>query len=290
VNVSAHVITALAASHRRENSHARYGHADAIASQRSRATRTFARGQSRRALGRRTHDCLLGGSRPPAPVSGTEACSSLFSFCVQRLADSENEAQKRIQVTRLYQRLPQILVELENGSVHLTGLSLLSPYLLSHVVPSGDLALLFERALDTLLEVETKRRRGADQPRRRRETRPGSRHVPLDVARAVWERDGFQCTFTGAQGRRCNERRFLTIEHRKPFARGGAASTDNLCLLCSAHNAARAREEFGEAHVEAKRLEAAAHQKTLCALVELGVRAAERQSRAGDVARDGHGA
>lgn len=58
-----------------------------------------------------------------------EACSSLFSFCVERLGYSENEAQKRIQVARLYQRLPQVLAELENGSIHLTGLFLLAAHL-----------------------------------------------------------------------------------------------------------------------------------------------------------------
>jgi len=303
-----------------------------------------------------------------------EACSSLLVFCVQRLGYSENEAQKRIQVARLYQRLPQVLMELEKGSIHLTGLFLLSGHLtaenvatllaeargktrreieaviakwfprpdvfpsiapllptptdisvaipgngsspgspvdarsapatptgsrlqplsaasyrveftanaelydkieqarnlLSHALPSRDLAMLFERALDALLEVELKRRLGTGRPRKRRETKPGSRHVPLEVARAVWERDGSQCTFTDAQGRRCSERRFITIEHREPFARGGPADVDNLCLLCSAHNAQRAREEFSEAHVETKRLESVAHEKTLSALVELG--------------------
>jgi hypothetical protein len=303
-----------------------------------------------------------------------EACSSLFAFCVQRLGYSENEAQKRIQVARLYQRLPQVLVELENGSIHLTGLFVLCAHLtdenaatlledargrtkreieaiiarwfprsdvlpsitpllavtsdmsatipgncspstmavdgrsaparqtssrlqplsaasyrveftanaelhskieqarnlLSHAIPNHDLAQLFERALDALLHVEGRRRLGAGRPRQRPEIKPVSRHVPLDVARTVWERDDFQCTFNDGQGRRCSERRFITIEHRKPFARGGPATPDNLCLLCSAHNAERAREEFGEAYVEGKRLEAAAHEKTLGVLMQLG--------------------
>ena len=304
-----------------------------------------------------------------------EACSSLQAFCVQRLGYSENEAQKRIQVARLYRRLPQVLSELENGSVHLTGLFLLSAHLTadnasalpaeargrtrreiegvvarwfprSDVLPSitplpspahryigrhsrecrdelrrqracanaaarhqshvsspsrpraialnsrrarryetrssrleifsrtrslpGDLAQFFERALDALLSEEVKRRLGAGKPRRRRALKEGSRHVPVEVARTVWERDGFQCTFVDAQGRRCDERRFLTIEHREPFARGGPSTVDNLCLLCSSHNALRAREEFGAAHIEAKRLEALAHEKTLSALMGLG--------------------
>jgi hypothetical protein len=53
--------------------------------------------------------------------------------------------------------------------------------LLSHAVPSGDLATLIERAIDQLIAVETKRRAGAGQPRKRRETRAGSRHVPVKI-------------------------------------------------------------------------------------------------------------
>jgi hypothetical protein len=141
--------------------------------------------------------------------------------------------------------------------------------LLSHAIPSGDLAQLFERALDALLHAESKRRVGTGQPRRR-QLEPGSRHIPRDIARAVWERDGAQCAFTDALGQRCSERRFLTIEHREPFARGGPATLENLCLLCGSHNAERAREEFGDAYIESKRREASVHDRTLRALVGLG--------------------
>jgi hypothetical protein len=73
------------------------------------------------------------------------------------------------------------------------------------------------------------------------------------VARQVYERDGFQCAFVDAEGRRCGERRFLTIEHRQPFARGGPATVDNLCVFCSSHNAHTARQEFGEEFIAEKR-------------------------------------
>ena len=58
----------------------------------------------------------------------------------------------------------------------------------------------------------------------------------------------------GQAGRfdRCAERRFLTLEHRTPFAFGGPPSLDNLCLLCSAHNLENARQVFGEPHIETK--------------------------------------
>ena len=119
--------------------------------------------------------------------------------------------------------------------------------LISHALPNGDLALLFERALDELIARELKRRVGAGKPRRVSTPRPGSRHVPLTVARQVWERDGSQCTFVDSSGRRCQERQFLTFEHRHPFSQGGPATLENLCLLCKAHNAHTARNVFGDA-------------------------------------------
>ena len=58
-----------------------------------------------------------------------QACSSLRSFCVERLGYSEDEASKRVRVVRLARRLPRVLDELQNGGIHLTGLFLLAPYL-----------------------------------------------------------------------------------------------------------------------------------------------------------------
>ncbi|HMJ10560.1 MAG TPA: hypothetical protein VK524_04090 [Polyangiaceae bacterium] len=52
-----------------------------------------------------------------------QACSSLRSFCVERLGYSEDEASKRVRVVRLARRLPRVLDELQSGSIHLTLLS-----------------------------------------------------------------------------------------------------------------------------------------------------------------------
>ncbi|MGC4095160.1 MAG: hypothetical protein QM756_46025 [Polyangiaceae bacterium] len=202
-----------------------------------------------------------------------QACSSLFSYCRERLGFSEDEALKRVRVARLAQRCPEALTELRSGGIHLTGLFVLAPYvnqpdfatlvqesrgksrarieellashfpredapaqiraersrveplsavsyrveftasaelrrklerareLLSHSVQKGDLAQVFERALDCLIEKETRRRVGAGRVRigSRRPLRLGSRYIPLAVARAVWERDGHQCTFVDAE-------------------------------------------------------------------------------------------
>ena len=292
-----------------------------------------------------------------------EGCSSLYTFCIERLGYSEDEALKRVRVARLAERLPRVLEQLESGSLHLTGLFLLAPHLtednseallaeargksrrevekllarwfprpdveprmepvpsqgtlpdpglaggqgsgpspartgpgtgdfqsraraqleplsassyrvdftasadlvakieqakelLSHALPSGELPALFDRALDALIEREIGRRRGTGRRRERRPQKPGSRHVPVEVARIVWERDAGQCT-VDALGRRCSERRFLTLEHKHPHALGGPSTAENLCLLCSSHNAHTARQVFGRAHIDNKRLERA---------------------------------
>jgi hypothetical protein len=275
-----------------------------------------------------------------------EGCSSLFSYCRERLGYSEDEALKRMRVARLARLVPAVLEELRSGAVHLTGLFVLSQYvnkenaqallaeargksrreleralaarfpradvaqriapigagavatspagpgagdrgdygrlealsasrfrveftasgelyekierareLLSHSVPSGELAAVIERALDALIAGEVRRRMGAGLPRKARALREGSRHVPVEVARAVWERDGSRCAFVDARGRRCTERKFLTLEHRFPHALGGASTVENVCLLCAGHNRYTAREVFGLAHLERKRTE-----------------------------------
>ena len=77
-------------------------------------------------------------------------------------------------------------------------------------------------------------------------------------------------TFVDEQGRRCSEKRFISIEHRDPFALGGPPTVENLCLLCTSHNAHAARRVFGEAYVEERRLEDEVYRKTSSALVGLG--------------------
>jgi hypothetical protein len=125
--------------------------------------------------------------------------------------------------------------------------------LTSHALPNGDLAVLFERALDALIERELKRRVGTGKQRRAVRLGSGSRHVPLAVARQVRERDGNQCSFVDSAGHRCSERRWLTLEHRHPFSLGGPTAVDNLCLLCKAHNEHAARQVFGDAFIASKR-------------------------------------
>lgn len=63
-----------------------------------------------------------------------------------------------------------------------------------------------------------------------------SRHIPAEVKREVWLRDGGQCAFVARNGRRCSERGFLEFHHVEPYSAGGVATTNNIQLRCRAHN------------------------------------------------------
>ncbi len=71
-------------------------------------------------------------------------------------------------------------------------------------------------------------------------------HIPNAVRRALLERDGFRCTYTSAEGKRCECRRFLQIHHERAWAKGGPETLENLRLLCATHNQWLAELEFGE--------------------------------------------
>ncbi len=78
-----------------------------------------------------------------------------------------------------------------------------------------------------------------------------SRHIPAAVAREVYVRDARRCSFVSADGRRCDSRVFLELDHEQPWAAGGAGTAANLRLRCRAHNLLHARRYFGNAYVAA---------------------------------------
>jgi len=77
------------------------------------------------------------------------------------------------------------------------------------------------------------------------------RYCPAAVARAVFLRDGRQCSYVSADGRRCDARRCPELDHIEPWAVGGADTIENLRLRCRAHNQRYARQYFGNSRVEA---------------------------------------
>lgn len=122
----------------------------------------------------------------------------------------------------------------------------LAQNLLRHQIPDGDPAAIFDQALTALLQDLAKKKFAAtDRPRAGRGSIRGSRHIPADVKRAVWLRDGGRCAFVSHTGRRCNEQGFLEFHHVTPYAVGGPATVDNIQLRCRAHNGYEAELDFG---------------------------------------------
>jgi len=127
--------------------------------------------------------------------------------------------------------------------------------LLGHAVPSGELAEVFDRALDALISrLEQRKFAATTRPRQRRQrTSASARHVPADVRRAVWERDGGRCTFVSTAGHRCESRARLEYDHIEPVARGGRATVKGMRLRCRAHNQYAAECVFGAGFMSCKR-------------------------------------
>jgi hypothetical protein len=129
--------------------------------------------------------------------------------------------------------------------------------LLRHRIPGGDLATIFERALDLLIEQVKKERFGIGRKARQAAAEDAdaspSRRIPDAVKREVFERDAGRCTFTDERGRRCAETSALEFDHQDGFARTHLHRGDRIRLLCRAHNQHVAEQMYGRAFMERAR-------------------------------------
>jgi 5-methylcytosine-specific restriction endonuclease McrA len=82
-------------------------------------------------------------------LDAQSSCSSLFEFCMNELAMSEDEAWRRVTVARLAKRFPVVLDMLERGEIHLTAILMLREYL----TEENHEALLHEAAGKTKSQV-----------------------------------------------------------------------------------------------------------------------------------------
>lgn len=119
--------------------------------------------------------------------------------------------------------------------------------LMAHANPKRDIAVVVERALDLLFaDLESKRLGRTKRPRcgqPARDTKPG--RVTNATRRTVFERDGARCTYVSPEGRRCEERAFLELDHIEPSTLGGGDEPTNLRVRCRAHNQLWAEEVLG---------------------------------------------
>ncbi|HYM80780.1 MAG TPA: hypothetical protein VEY91_05120 [Candidatus Limnocylindria bacterium] len=159
--------------------------------------------------------------------------------------------------------------------------------LLSHQIPSGDVAEVLDRALDALIQKLEQRKFAATarpRPTQGRAT-AGKRHIPAEVKRTVWKRDGGQCTFVSDTGHRCPARTFLEFDHIDEVARGGQATAARMRLRCRAHNQYAAECTFGTGFMSRKRDEArrAAAERRARAAAVAQARAAIERAKEKDV-------
>jgi len=160
----------------------------------------------------------------PAPRAELEPCSSdLFSLRV----DMDSEFKADLERLRAVRR---------------------------HVHRTGNLSAILHEAVKRSLE-HYGRKLGAVEPsrtvapRQREDGAPppsgGRPAIPMWMKRAVWKRDGGQCTFCSKVGARCEEREGLEVDHIEPWALGGPTTVANLRLRCIPHNGYAAEAVFG---------------------------------------------
>ncbi len=71
-------------------------------------------------------------------------------------------------------------------------------------------------------------------------------YISVVLERDLLKKANYQCTYISPiNGRRCNQRKGLELEHMQPFAKGGSSEPENLTVLCKGHNNFRAIEEYG---------------------------------------------
>ena len=118
---------------------------------------------------------------------------------------------------------------------------------LSHSHPGADTEAVLEAALDLLLAANDRKKGLLKKPRPSPARPPASpRHIPAEVKRAVWSRDGRCCRWPLASGGVCGSTTRLELDHVVPLARGGTSTVSNLRVLCDFHNQLAAKQVFGE--------------------------------------------
>jgi 5-methylcytosine-specific restriction endonuclease McrA len=125
--------------------------------------------------------------------------------------------------------------------------------LLSNKHPGGArLEQVFDATCEAYLEQHCPARREQRRAARNFSAQRASQDtgkVTQAVRDAVMVRDGFQCTFVGADGQRCRSRHDLEVDHIVPRARGGASDVSSLRVLCRSHNIHVAENVFGKKHM-----------------------------------------
>lgn len=182
---------------------------------------------------------------------------------VEALADKSSDEAARILVARFPSAAQQaqrdrrtvVSESLTRHAVNLTRVATANldraKSLLSHKLPRATDADIIAYALEILIGniapiQKARKPKGASvTPSRQSLTR--RRHIAIEKRRSVFIKAHEQCEYRDpVSGRRCDSTHQLEIDHIRPVALGGDDSSDNLRLLCRAHNQHAARRLLGD--------------------------------------------
>ena len=110
-------------------------------------------------------------------------------------------------------------------------------------------AASLEQALEAMADLYLQKNDPLEKAKRSKPLAPARvnknpRVIPAHLHHAVQKRDQAQCTHIN-QGKRCQERRWLDIHHKKPMSQGGLTSLENLTLLCKGHHQLLHHQDLG---------------------------------------------
>lgn len=72
-----------------------------------------------------------------------------------------------------------------------------------------------------------------------------SRYIAQETKRKVFHRANGQCEFVSTEGKRCESRHRLELDHQIPWSHGGSNDESNLLAHCRSHNSFRTMETHG---------------------------------------------
>ena len=117
--------------------------------------------------------------------------------------------------------------------------------ILSGKFPKGaKLEDLFVAGLNALVKEHRAKNKSLGS-KKSRGSKKGSRHIPAKVRKVVLERDKYQCSYIGENGKACCSKWDIEVDHLTPFSEGGEHTPENLRVLCGAHHQYITEQKFG---------------------------------------------
>ena len=190
-------------------------------------------------------------SQPPMSVARSEAAAPVAPIAAPVAADALRTEVPRPRMQQLSEARHKVQLTVSSET---RAKIERAQALMKHRNPSGDLEMVFDRAMDALLEKLEKERLGKTSRPQKKPRASKDGHIPAETRREVFARDGEACSHVDEHGNRCGCRDFLELDHIVPRAKGGTDEASNLRVACRTHNRRYAEQEFGREYV-AERIE-----------------------------------